>query len=216
MPNWVTVKIKASPAVIRGMVNNEGRIDFALVLPFPGSFEWNYVSGNAESAAERASGKAVSRHPLIAALETDNRQRADITKLDDEAFDQFLQMLRNYRKCGYLHSMDFAREAWGTKWNACESEHDADAGTAHFDTAWSCPQPVLAALSRKFPEDRIEVTYADEDIGSNCGTFTLLNGEKVESDEAPPWSQQSAEDRVKWTAFACEIKGGGPSDYSDD
>ncbi len=59
------------------------------------------------------------------------------------------------------------------------------------------------------------MTYADENIGSDCGTFTLLNGEKIESDEALPWREQSAADKSKWTRFACEVKGRDPSDYDN-
>lgn len=216
MPNWVTNEIRTSQKVISSLINKVGHVDFDLIVPFPGSFDWDGISGAAEQAAEVAVGKPLDDHPLIASLQQSNRARTDIKKLDDECFEQFLQMIRNYRNCGYLHNMDFAREVWGTKWNACDSTHDADAGTARFDTAWSCPEPVLVALSKKFPDDRIEVQYADEDIGSNCGAFALLNGVKIESDEAPSWSAQSADERAKWKAFACEMKGRDPSDYDDE
>lgn len=216
MPNWVTVKIKTSPECIGSMINDHGRIDFNLVTPFPGSFDWDGISGAAEHAAEVAVGKPLDDHPLIASLQQSNRARTDIKKLDDECFEQFLQMLRNYRKCGYLHNMDFAREEWGTKWNACDSTHDADAGTACFDTAWSCPTELLVQLSRNHQDTRIEVAYADEDIGNNCGTYTLLSGEKVQSDEAPPWGQQTTAEKSKWKLFACEMTGRDLSDYDDD
>ncbi|WP_442592513.1 hypothetical protein ACSBPU_13000 [Parapusillimonas sp. JC17] len=216
MPNWVTVKIKSSPEVIGSMINPEtSRIDFALMLPFPGDHDWDGIYGDAKQMAEIITGQPLSDHPLIATMQASNRAKARVSELSDESFEQFIGMLRNHRKCGYLHSMEFARDQWGTKWNACEPSHDITAGTAQFDTAWSCPEPLLIALSAKFPDQEIVVTYADEDIGSNCGTFTLLNGEKVESDEAPPWSQQSEADKSKWTRFACEVKGRDPSDYDD-
>lgn len=215
MPNWITNEIKASPEVISSIVNEGGHVDFELMMPFPGTFEWNFVSCSAEQAAEVAAGKPLDSHPLIASLQAQNRKSADITKLSDEDFEQFVQMLRNYRKCGFLHSMDFARDSWGTKWNACESKHDIGAGTAKFETAWSCPVPVLLALSKRFPNEQIKVVYADEDIGSNCGTFTFLNGEKIESDEAPPWSKQTDQEKKKWTEFACHVKGRDPSEYAE-
>jgi hypothetical protein len=38
---------------------------------------------------------------------------------------------------------------------------------------------VLVKVSERFPDEAITVTYADEDIGSNCGTFTLKAGQMV-------------------------------------
>lgn len=208
MPNWVTNKIKASPEVISSMVNLEtGRIDFALMLPFPGDHDWDGIYGDAEQMAEIVTGQPLDDHPLLASLQASNRSQANIRKLSDESFEQFIGMLRNHRKCGYLHSMQFARDRWGTKWNACDPHHDISAGTAQFDTAWSCPEPLLIALSKRFPNEEIAVTYADEDIGSNCGEFTLLNGEMIKANIAPSWNAMSHGDREKWSQFARDVKG---------
>lgn len=207
MPNWVTTEIKTSPEVIKGMINDKGDIDFSTALPFLGEFEWDGVYGDAETAAEAVLKKPISTHPLIAALEAEGRSQVDITKLNDVSFDQFIQMLRNYRKCGFLHAMDHARQAWGTKWNACDSSHNAEEGTARFDTAWSCPEPLLIEVSKKFPDKTIEVMFADEDIGSNCGQFSLKNGEIISSDIAPSWSDMDEQARKKWSDFARKVKG---------
>lgn len=207
MPNWVTTEIKTSPEVIRSMVNGNGNIDFSIALPFPGAFEWDGVYGDAETAAETVLRKPLGDHPLIASLEAVNRSQADIAKLSDESFEQFIQMLRNHRKCGFLHQMDFAREKWGSKWNACDSTHNAEDGTARFDTAWSCPEPLLIEVSKKFPDTTIEVMFADEDIGSNCGRFSLKNGEIISSDVAPSWNDMDEQTRKKWSDFARKVKG---------
>lgn len=208
MPNWVTNKIKASPEVISSMVNPEtDRIDFDLVLPFPGDHDWDGIYGDAEQMAEIVIGQPLDSHPLIASLQASNRSQANISKLSDESFEQFIGMLRNHRKCGYLHSMQFARSQWGTKWNACEPSHDVVAGTAQFDTAWSCPEPLLMALSKRFPKQEIIVTYADEDIGSNCGEFTLLNGEMISGNIAPSWNAMCHADQEMWSQFARAVKG---------
>lgn len=208
MPNWVTNKISTSPEVIKAIVNAEGRVDFSLAAPFPGEFSWDSVSTAAEQLAEIVAGVPVSDHPWIATLQRSNRSRASLADLSrDEDFEQFVQMLRNHRKCGFLHSMDFARATWGTKWNAFKSTVDESGGLASFDTAWSCPTGALAALSRRFPVADIRVTYVDEDVGSNCGTFTLRAGEVVQSDIAPSWSDMTEEERKRWTRFAREVKG---------
>lgn len=218
MPNWVTNKIIASPSVIAAMLNSDGRIDFGTMMPSPcpvGS-DWNGVYGDAETAAELVCGITVSDNNLLRRLELMNRAQVNVAKMTDESFDQFIGMMRNFRACGYLHDMDFNRKAWGTKWNACEQVHDVEAGTAEFETAWSCPRPVLEALSKRFLSEEIHVTFADEDIGSNCGTFVLKGGAVIQSDIAPSWSDMTNAMKKKWRAFACEVTGRNPLDYQDE
>lgn len=207
MPNWVTTKIQTEPAVIQALVNAEGRVDFSLVTAFPGEFPWDGIYCDAEELAEIVVGKPLDKNALIAGLQADSRSRASAVKLNDEGFEQFVQMLRNYRKCGFMHGMSFARSAWGTKWNACESHVDVDTGVASFETAWNCPKQVLSTLSKRFPDAELSVTYADEDIGSNCGTYTLRAGEVVESDIAPPWHEMTEQAQQRWARFAREVKG---------
>lgn len=77
--------------------------------------------------------------------------------------------------------MDWNRRVWGTKWNAYSQTINDDSLT--FDTAWSHPEPVIHALSLKFPEEEISVQYADEDLGSNCGEYIIKNGEIIQSTE---------------------------------
>lgn len=209
MPNWITNKITAPKHVIEAVVNAQGHIDFNLIAPFPGprGSEWDGIFGDAETAAEQVLGLPLNSHPLIAAMEESNRRDIDVKKLNDTSFKQFIGMLENHRACGYLHSMEWQRDKWGTKWNVCEPKHDMEAGTMQFDTAWSCPKPALAELSKRFPDDEITITFADEDIGSNCGTFTLKAGVAIDGDMAPNWSAMTAEQRTKWRLFAYQVKG---------
>jgi hypothetical protein len=67
-------------------------------------------------------------------------------------------------------------EHWGTKWNV--SWAGVGNNTFAFDTAWSTPEPVIKALSQKFPSVTFTVEFADEDIGGgNCGTYEYEAGE---------------------------------------
>lgn len=68
-------------------------------------------------------------------------------------------------------------EHWGTKWNAYDIGFDYE--EVLFCTAWSTPNPIWAELSKRFPEMRLEIEYADEDRGSNCGKLAYLNGKLV-------------------------------------
>lgn len=212
MPNWVTNKVQAPSHVIRAMLNAEGRIDFETAAPFPGPFgeDWDGIFLDAVEAAEILCGGPVNAHPLMVALEAESRRRFDIKKLSDESFDQFVGMVRNWRACGYLHGMDFARKVWGTKWNAGRGQADPDAGMCEFETASTCPLGVLLKVSERFPDDAITVTYADEEIGSNCGTFTLKGGQIVSLDIAPSWSDMDDAAKAHWKAFAHKVKGSEP------
>jgi len=211
MPNWVTNKIETSEKVVRAIMNDEGAIDFNEVLPFSGPNDsWTGIMSVAELGAKILCKIPEHSHPLIARLETAHRDRFDIRKLDDESLGQLFGMVENYRACGYLHSMDFNREAWGTKWNACRQSVSPEAGRAEFDTAWNCPEPLLAELSRQFPDETIDVVFAEEDIGSNCGRFTLKNGERISEKIAPSWSEMSDQEKREWSAFAYEVTGREP------
>lgn len=212
MPNWVTNKVQAASHVILAMLNTDGLVDFTMAAPFPGpcGADWNGISMDAEMAAEVVCQIPLSDHPVVASLQAHNRASIDVKKMGEESFEQFIGMVRNYRACGYLHPMDFARQVWGTKWNACRPTAEPDEGRCQFETAWSCPAGVLEKISERFPDDQITVTYADEDFGSNCGTFTLLAGKVVEKDIAPSWGDLDEAGRAKWKAFAYQVCGRDP------
>ncbi|MDT4874982.1 hypothetical protein FQZ97_1103220 [compost metagenome] len=69
---------------------------------------------------------------------------------------------------------------------------------------------MLLKVSEQFPEVAIEIRYADEDIGSNCGQLTILGGKAIARDEAGRWDGMSKAEQDKWTAFAYEVKGWEP------
>lgn len=135
-----------------------------------------------------------------------------------EIVDQLVGMLLNKYETGYTDSLNFATQCWGTKWNACSTEIREDHAYIQFNTAWSCPVAVLMALSAQHPTERISVRYADEDIGSNCGEFTLLNGQYIILDEAPQHRNQTKQEQHYWRRFACDVLGYDPDDWniSDD
>ncbi|MBM24423.1 MAG: hypothetical protein CL760_01770 [Chloroflexi bacterium] len=124
---------------------------------------------------------------------------------------EFLHMLKNKYKTNYLHTMDFQRDCWGTKWNAMSIETKED--SIKFQTAWSTPTPVLLALSERFPEEIIKIKYADEDLGFNCGSFTIKNGVIVEQDIGN--NKHDDESRKKWNKFAFDFlyPDGDPKEY---
>lgn len=83
----------------------------------------------------------------------------------------------NERSYGARTRYDWNCTNWGTKWNACDAEVSPDDGFIVFMTAWATPFPVYRALAVQFPDLRIHVEYADEDIGFNCGTIDIGHGQ---------------------------------------
>ena len=61
---------------------------------------------------------------------------------------------------------------WGTKWNAYDgyTKIGKTQLTFVFSTAWSAPFPVYAKLCELGYD--LDIRYADEDIGVNCGLVT--------------------------------------------
>lgn len=68
---------------------------------------------------------------------------------------------------------------WGTKWNAYDTDVISDT-EVRFDTAWSHPLPVIEELVKRFPEDNLEIKYADEDTGYNFGHYLVIDGERMD------------------------------------
>ena len=74
---------------------------------------------------------------------------------------------------------DWRIQNWGTKWNAYEHVKTGNENKLYFLTAWSAPKEIYEALTKKFPNLTIEVDYADENMGYNCGKMVFENGEMV-------------------------------------
>lgn len=115
-------------------------------------------------------------------------------------------MIQNKKKYGYQDWYGWRNANWGTKWDAMErsieqtSENEI---SICFQTAWSAPKPIYETLSVQYPKLQFEIQFADEDLGSNCGTFKAENG--ILSFEAPGNEEESFD-------FACEVWGLDPNE----
>ena len=76
-----------------------------------------------------------------------------------------------------------------------------------FQSAWSMPEEIYRAMSKRFPDVVFYIQYADEDIGSNCGEIRLKNGIVIESNIAP-WNSHLTEAVKQWEYFANQVWGG--------
>jgi hypothetical protein len=73
---------------------------------------------------------------------------------------------------------DWSVENWGTKWDVDETYEDEN-GYICFDTAWSTPHELMCTLSERYPDLIFEVTFADEDLGYNCGFYEFKDGKEI-------------------------------------
>lgn len=210
MPNHVTNIVEAPREVIVELMDGENPTFKKVAPPSPELEGYERINSAAETAAESICGEPLSDNPMLAALQASNRQSTNVVEFDDRTFEQFVSFVSNKRNHGYYHIMDFARNEWGTKWGPYSfDERRSSPEKIVFDTAWSCPIAVFKKLSVKFPNQKITVSYADEDIGSNCGVFKFLAGEIIEETRAE-------ENDIDWVKFACEVTGTDYSEYMDE
>ena len=88
-------------------------------------------------------------------------------------------------KYGDNNWYDWSIKNWGTKWNACDTQepiieaaHSREAVLSFsFNTAWACPEQIYRKLAEMYKKNPMVVKYADEDIGNNCGTIDIVDGE---------------------------------------
>lgn len=107
-------------------------------------------------------------------------EKIDYKSLGIESFEDLGNTyINNIIQYGCDSWYDWCCKNWGTKWNS-SGALIVDDNTYEFDTAWSTPYEVLVELSKQFPNSTISVDYADEDIGNNCGSYVLKNGELLE------------------------------------
>lgn len=161
-------------------------------------------------AASRVFGRSFFQtKPNIHLSEKDITARAE---KHDMSVDEFLTLGKKYLDNQITHGAPtwyhWCIENWGTKWNLgandCELVNNQ---TLSFLTAWSCPHPVIEALSNKFPEVEFGIQWADEDLGNNVGIATYKDGDIIDEYVPEPYSKEAYE-------LAFEIESAEPEDFS--
>ena len=83
---------------------------------------------------------------------------------------------------------DWHCDFWGTKWGACDT-CIVDDNTINFSTAWSEPEPIWVALSKRYPDKEIKIAASYEDSWETRSAY--LNGERIEYSE---WEREYEDD----------------------
>jgi hypothetical protein len=217
MPNHITnqLKVIGSNEQVEKLFNqirnkkkdteeNKCLIDFNKIIPMPESL--NITSGSSVDNAvlvltdNTEELKKMLDYPWVkdeGITNVSDLKKRLVKNLSPKDLEQGKMALENIEKYGHKDWYSWSIANWGTKWNAY-SQFQIEENIISFETAWSTPFPLMEELSRMFPELTIEVTYADEDIGSNCGTYTFANGSLVDEYNPDGWEA---------TRFALKIKG---------
>ena len=140
-----------------------------------------------------------------------------------ETFEEYGRIvLNNILKYGYTGWYAWRGDHWGTKWTANEvsiytTSHTRLGMEAHVlcQTAWDCPAQIVVALSKNFPTLTFALEFADEDLGSNCGRFALINNVEQLGSISYDYSDWKDDPKLKREAitFACNVWGYDPEEY---
>lgn len=176
MPNHVTTVLHAPKAVLDSLKGEEGDFDFNTVIPFPEELnkltaEFKVFETQAEVDTYQAEQEAQYKNwPDFFAAQYEGKTHA-------LTLEQHTELVRKYGP--HLDWYNWKIAHWGTKWGAYDTERRDDE-TLKFETAWSFPEPVVVALSEKFPDTELVFEYADEDAGYNYGAVSYKGGELID------------------------------------
>ncbi len=141
-------------------------------------------------------------------MKADERTRRRIEKkygLDNvEGRARMQRYAINVALYGFPTWYEWRLENWGTKWDAYEISviHRSDRAIhIAFQTAWSTPQAVIETLAGQYPDLAIDVDFADENMGNNCGSYSIIDGNL--------WEEVGDYD------FACELWGYDPMEEAE-
>lgn len=176
-------------------------IDFNKIIPMPPSLAVEASSigelGFAHSHPEYA------KYPFYVGDEGEKRWN----ELDEDRKAEALKLgeiyYNNLSEHGATTWYEWCTKHWNTKWGAysifVEDKQDengevvAYSNEIQFDTAWATPFRIIQKLSEMFPDAEFSVTYADEDMGKNCGRYTYQDGEEIESYQPEGGSDEAME-----------------------
>lgn len=163
---------------LRGSRTDEplGTVDFNVLIPMPEALQIESGSvGNTGLSAYRSFINAAEGLEPEAVKELEEKCKAELN--DEEAWDLGKKYYENIQEHGCPTWYEWARENWGTKWNAYDCEPaDFNRHWLSFLTAWCGVPDILKKISEKFPEVYIDYAWVDEDIGSNVGRIEYEGG----------------------------------------
>ena len=191
MPNYVKniLSFDGDPAQVDRLFSaiqgENGLMDFNKLIPMPSELE--IEAGSRTTTGFKKYMEFVADTGFSTEMEP--AYLAVHLEIDREEWALGKQAYQNIQKYGCPTWYEWRIQNWGTKWNASSAE--VLDGRLSFLTAWNAPKPILEKLSQMFPSITIHHTWADKDIGHNCGERTYQSG--VETQEHLPTGQDAIE-----------------------
>lgn len=186
-------------------INGDGDVsfsfDFNKIIPMPKSLD---IEESSRGEKGYACYKAYLEE-IESKMEKSEREeiKARVMKehnLEEGDFELGKTYFENVQNYGATSWYQWCIDHWGTKWNSMQS-CVPEGGVISFETAWSTPENVIKEMAKKFNVG-IEVTFADEDIGYNCGIYEYnKDGELI--NEINMNCDTVGEEKAR--KFACEI-----------
>lgn len=193
MPNHITNRIRFAGTknrvqelveFVKGIDEESGKVipfDFNKIIPMPK--ELMVESGSTGELGMFIKYKIATRGFYKIEEYDKAKKRFDSLseKEQERALDLGTKYHDNFIKYGTTNWYEWSLMYWGTKWNAYGFDYfEQYPDEITFQTAWSSPLLLFTKLSTLFPDITIEITYADEDAGSNTGIIYLENGKPLE------------------------------------
>lgn len=192
MPNWVQNNLKFNTddeelnRILDAIKDDEagtGSIDFNKIVPMPESLGiecgsntdkgLQMVKAFLENLLEDIQNREGTYDELMEHLHDRGK---DLSEEDRKIWELGVKALDNLNRYGAPTWYEWSIQNWVTKWNAHQCFYDEETKTLSFQTAWSTPLAVAVKLSAMFPDTEMEMEYADEDIGHNCGRYIVKGG----------------------------------------
>ena len=209
MPNWVKtrVRIEGPQNRIASVERMVERARMTASCPSTGFFEQIAprpfgIDGIRHDTRVGALDRTESEHELRESFTSETlsilrsfKADGDIERMLD-TMGNLVEACRFKSRCGHASWYGWSLENWGVKWDVCGEgiriEYVSPAGncvTLSWETAWNLAHEALEALWRHLGgECTICGEYADEDIGSNCGTFVVEGGRLIRYEVDDPFS----------------------------
>lgn len=171
MPNHVTniLKIigdeKTVKEIMDSLKSNESPLDFNKIHKMPE--ELKNTSNPVNVVTEKEYQKELKKYKKK--QENDTLKHWETLPITEKMQEDLI------KKYGTDNWYDWSVNNWGTKWNAYDVYVLSD-NQIQFSTAWATPTILMERLSMINPDVEIEISYADEDTGSNVGIYKLNDG----------------------------------------
>jgi len=204
MPNWCENDLWISGPdvdVILEFVKTKGKeldktylFDFNEILPMPKELE-DTAESSFDNLGMFALGGPDVENSFSWVLRDEKIIALGIKTLDElrehyrKTFPQTLERgaisLRAYQATGFTSWYHWCNANWGTKWNSANAQvrRQKSALLFKFDTAWSPPLPVIAALAARFPKHKFTHKYY-ECGGGFQGRVVYMKGVVKEQDSS--------------------------------